>query len=312
MSVIFIKKTNFRVTSVTRKVVIDKSFQPRTSLKAARETARETAPDTIDLICTPESNTTPYVLFCISSTLSVYIDRVINSPVSIIFSRRYADSETLYLQVLSPKEITLNTKTSKIIDEMADSILSEVSETPYCLLFRSDLKLEIDGILVPESWLRDILSFILNSFLSKGRKLDYRFNASKDLLIRLNTLDFLTEYDNIQREFMFYIKRYFRRGTLFRVPHDFDSKWLMKKLNNTECYIAQWYDKRIFNKDSGENMTIFLLNRLKKDYFFVETLKIQSPYFRTEIVDNGTKVYISNLRELWSFLGHLRHVWKRE
>jgi hypothetical protein len=294
MPIIFKKKTNFRITSVTRTVVVGEKGE------------------TEKLICARESNTVPYVLFCISSILSVYIDRVIESPVSITFSRRYADSDALYLQVISPKDIVLQAKTLKIVRETVDNVLSDIEKTnkPYCMLFRSDLKVEIDEISVPVSWLRDMLRFIYNKIFSKRQDFEYRLNDYGDLFVYLDKVDFLTEYDNIQREIMFHMKRYFRKGTLFNIPEGFDEKWMLKKYSG--CYIAQWYDKRVFNEDSGENMTMFLIKRLKKDYFFLENIKLQSPYFKTEIVKNGTKVYVSDLKELWSFLGHIRHVWKNE
>jgi hypothetical protein len=306
--------------------------------------------------CTPNSEITPYEIFCLRSILITKLERALGIPITVKFLRIFVDSQDIYIKVLTPErknklviqQTTDKTKAFKIMKDIVNSVI--LGPRDFCILFRHDINLEIDEfnskpIHVPQHWLTDMLSFIVKDVL-KGY--DYKL-CNGDIYIRLdeskfqNTrIDYLTEYENLQSLLLKHIRRLFRKGTLklSKDQTDFARKWFLKKVceldTGDEIYQAQWFDKRFFNEISGENMTKFLLNRLKKDYIFIPDIEFSSTQYKTEIIDpaikeeldefesnkkyeqkkktrkvqKGTKVYIDNLEDLWHLYGHLRHVEK--
>lgn len=303
--------------------------------------------------CLPSFDISPYEIFCLRSILITELERVMGIPITVKFLRIFPDSQDIYIRVLTPEKTNkgldsrgLGHKTLKILQQLINSIISGPRD--FCILFRYDMGLEIDFIHVPYRWLQDMIPLVAKNLL-KGY--DYKLKGG-DIYIRLDDtkfqetqIDYLMEYDNLQRLLLSYIKKLFRKGTLkfSKDQKDFAQKWAQKWLLRKVCeletgdeiYEAQWFDKRFFNEESGENMTKFLLNRLKKDYVFIPDIKFSSTQYRTEIcsiADDintkpdkmeisplkktetrkriGTKVYIDNLEDLWYLYGHLRHIEK--
>jgi hypothetical protein len=300
--------------------------------------------------CIPNPDITPYEIFCLRSILITKLERALGIPITVKFLRIFSDSQDIYVRVFTPEKTNreFDQKKLKIMQEIISSVV--LGPRDFCVLFRHDVDLEIDEnskpIHVPHRWLSDMLSFIIKDLL---RGYDYKIK-DLDIYVRLNDenfektqVDYLTEYDNLQRAFLSRIKRLFRKGTLklSKDQTEFAQKWLLKKVCDLETgdaiYEAQWFDKRFFNEESGENMTKFLLNRLVKDYVFIPDIEFSSTQYRTEICNycpyqrtlnptnyvtkktkqyikkvkgRGTKVFIDNLEDLWYLYGHLRHIEK--
>lgn len=341
------------------------------------ETIKDLIMDTIDsrtmrFICNPVINVDPYIFFCLRSIITVKVERILKRPVTVKFFRISLDSEDIYLVIYTPVEIKLDIKNEKIIDETIENILNKIIKGfNYCLLFRYDIELDIDGIHIPQRWLSDAIYFSskrvlerhwssFKNYYNSHSSNRYFFSKEGDVYVKLdsqkergeyNELDFITEYDNLQREILSTIKRWFRKGTVFLDPEEhkeFIQKWKLKPLETKEykkildtenehsislenvkkleesqesqrvkkykkIFQATWFDMRPFSEK--ENMTTFLLNRMNKNYLFIKDLEFESPLFKTEIIKKqnkkGTLVFIDNIDEMWSLLGHLRHVMKR-